>query len=128
MPKNMEDTLKDVGAKVGSSLDNAKDKVQDGKQDTINRLKDKVQDTADQAKEKGQEFINKASNQQGQRFEDFVGVADDEFLRLYGSKSKMETLIGFVRDRPLVALIIAIVTGAFCLKLLKCCCKRHKCK
>ena len=127
MSKNMEDTLREVGAKIGSSIDDAKDKAQDAfsraqdkKQDTIDQLKDKVQNVADQAREKGQDLRNKASDQKGKRFEDFAGVADDEFSRLYGSEG--------IRNRPVATLVIALIAGTFLSRMFKCCCKHRKCK
>lgn len=135
MSKNMEDTLREVGAKIGSSIDDAKDKAQDAfsraqdkKQDTIDQLKDKVQNVADQAREKGQDLRNKASDQKGKRFEDFAGVADNEFSCLYGSEGKMECLMNFIRNRPVATLVIALIAGTFLSRMFKCCCKHRKCK
>lgn len=141
----MKDSLKEVGAKVGSAIDDMKDKAQDKMdqakekgQDAADQMKDKAQDAMDQAKEKGQDLKDQASkhfdkakdakDQAGQHFEDFAGVAEDEFSRLYGSDSKLETLTNFVRDRPVIALVIAMVFGTIVSKLFRCCCKRRKCK
>lgn len=143
MSKDMKDSLKEVGAKVGETIDNMKDKAQDTMdqakdkgQDIADQAKDKAQDAMDQAKDKGQDLKDKANkhfnnaddvkDQAKQHFEDFAGVAQDEFSRMYGSDSKMETLMNFVRDRPVVALISAMILGTIFSKLLRCC-KRRKC-
>ncbi len=138
MSKDMEDTLKKVGAKVGGAIDDAKDKMQDTldqaqdkKQDTIDQLKDKLQDVTNQTKENGQDLKDKMKGKtrpRGQSFEDFAGIVDDEFSRLYGSNGKIETVMNFIRNHPVAFLVIVLIGGMIVFKMLKGCCERRKYK
>lgn len=112
MSKNLKDTVKDAGDKVGEAIDKGKDKVQDA----ADKTKDSLQDLKSQADDN---LAGLKSNA-----EDFTATAEDEFNRLYGEEGKLESLINFVRDRPFLSLGIAAFIGIILTKICRCCC--HK--
>lgn len=73
----------------------------------------------DEIKEAGKEF--------GDKLNDFADMAEDEFTKLYGEEGKMECVVNFVRDRPLLSLGLASFAGMILAWMLKgCCCRKAK--
>ncbi|EHD14264.1 hypothetical protein CIN_01960 [Commensalibacter intestini A911] len=136
MSKDLKDSVKDVSEKVEAAIDQGKEQLKgntnqakDDLHDLKNDAKDKFHDAKNSAKDSFHDIKNKADDHfsgLNGKAEDFAATAEDEFNRLYGEEGKMESLVNFVRDRPILSLGAAAVVGIILTKLLKCCCRKHR--
>ncbi|CAK7193345.1 hypothetical protein COMNV_01560 [Commensalibacter sp. Nvir] len=101
--------------------------MKDSLRDVVNEGKDKMRDTAQTAKENFEDVKDHASDHLSdakKKMNDFSNMAEDEFKRLYGDDGKLEMMINFVKDRPLLSVGMAMGVGMIVSKMLRCCRRR----
>lgn len=136
MSKDLKESAKEINAKVKPTVDQGKEQLKDAANqakddlhDLKNEAKDKFHDVKNAAKDGFHDLKNKADDHFSElhgKSEDFAATAEDEFNRLYGEEGKMESLVNFVRDRPILSLGIIVFSGIILTKLLKRCCCKHR--
>lgn len=78
----------------------------------IDDLKHKADDMLEEGKKKIKETAAKVGATATDRFDDLSDIAEEEFARIYGeSETKLEAVVGFVKNRPLLSLGIAAFLG-----------------
>lgn len=131
MSKDLKDSVKDIGDKVNAAVDQGADQLKDSTnkaKDNLHDLKNDAKDAYHDLKNDTKDNIHDLKNKADEHFpgfkdkaEDFTATAEDEFNRLYGDEGKLESLVNFVRDRPILSLGVAVAVGIILIKMLKCC-------
>lgn len=127
MSKDVQNSLKEAGSKVGDMIDQVKGQAQDA----VNQAKDKAQEKGEHFKDKAEWYFrnpDEFKNHAHQQFEDFTGIGKDEFARLYGSDSRMDRVMNFVKDRPVATILLVLIGGLLLSRLCRCCCRSRSCE